>query len=437
MRALHRLFLTCWMMASADAAQIGKPPLVPPASERAESPVRGGTRFGRAVLPLADLDGDGTPEIAVGAPMWQGGGAVLVLSGATRGRLALWRGAERLGSFGHELRPMGDVDGDGVEDVLVGRQEGHQCELWSPAKGHALRTFRSPFEHVFAAGDLDGDGLDDQLVTWPTRWSLRAGSTGELLGSWDPGVGAEELTALEDLDGDGLLDFLVQASAERLILSAAGEDGLPTFACEAAPVVHDHWGPVFGGRGLVVDGAASGDLDGDGRSDLVVSCRHRGAAFIAGLSLADRSTAIMRTPPPGPGHDPLAGSRYRFGYELLCPGDLNGDGAGDVIASGAITIFQVRVAALDAATGGELWSADWSDGGATSGVSLARFADVDGDGAAEVLVGSSDWFWHGVVVPNGTVRLLSGATGEPLWVVGERRYRPGGVEAAPGAREKR
>ena len=139
------------------------------------------------------------------------------------------------------------MPGTGTELVLR-----HQCELWSPAKGHALRTFRSPFEHVFAAGDLDGDGLDDQLVTWPTRWSLRAGSTGELLGSWDPGVGAEELTALEDLDGDGLLDFLVQASAERLILSAAGEDGLPTFACGAAPVVHDHWGPVFGGRGLVV-----------------------------------------------------------------------------------------------------------------------------------------------------------------------------------------
>ena len=50
---------------------------------------------------------------------------------------------------------------------------------------------------------------------------LRAGSTGELLGLGS-GVGAEELTALEDLDGDGLLDFLVQASAERLILSAAG-----------------------------------------------------------------------------------------------------------------------------------------------------------------------------------------------------------------------
>ena len=243
--------------------------------------------------------------------------------------------------------------------------------------------------------------------------------------------------ALLDYDGDGLLDFLVQASAERLLQSAAGEDGLPTYGCEASPVVHDHWGSVFGGRGLVVDGAASGDLDGDGRSDLVISCRHRGAAFVAGLSLADRSTAIMRTPPPGPGHDLLAGSRYRFGYELLCPGDLNGDGAGDVIASGAITIFQVRVAALDAATGGELWSADWSDGGATSGVSLARFADVDGDGAREILVGSSDWFWHGIVVLNGTVRLLSGATGDPLWVVGERRYLPGGVESAPEARGER
>ena len=66
MRSLFQLLLLCSLMASAGAAQIGKPPLAPPVDEGAENALRGGTRFGRAVLALPDLDEDGTPEFAVG-----------------------------------------------------------------------------------------------------------------------------------------------------------------------------------------------------------------------------------------------------------------------------------------------------------------------------------------------------------------------------------
>ena len=430
MRSLFQLLLLCSLMASAGAAQIGKPPLARalPVGEGAENALRGGTRFGRAVLALPDLDEDGTPEFAVGAPTWPGGGAVLILSGATRQRLALWQGAERLRT-GCDRWGTSTVTAwwtcwsAGRADISAscGRRRSARA-AFGLSNTSSPRAISTATASTTSSSRGRPDGPFAQVPRASSSGAWIRGSVRRNSRPWRISTGTSSTSSSRR----------ARSGSSRALRARTGSR-----PCEASPVVHDHWGSVFGGRGLVVDGAASGDLDGDGRSDLVISCRHRGAAFVAGLSLADRSTAIMRTPPSGPGRDPLAVSRYRFGYELLCPGDLNGDGAGDVIASGAITIFQVRVAALDAATGGELWSADWSDGGATSGVSLARFADVDGDGAAEVLVGSSDWFWHGVVVPNGTVRLLSGATGEPLWVVGERRYRSGGIEAVPDAREKR
>lgn len=54
-----------------------------------------GARFGRAVLALADVDGDGVRDLAVGAPTARGrAGRVLVLSGATREVLQVWQGSE-------------------------------------------------------------------------------------------------------------------------------------------------------------------------------------------------------------------------------------------------------------------------------------------------------------------------------------------------------
>ncbi|MCP3919496.1 MAG: hypothetical protein GY711_28495 [bacterium] len=83
-----------------------------------------------------------------------------------------------------------------------------------------------------------------------------------------------------------------------------------------------------------------------------------------------------------------------------------------------ITAFSVGVEARSGKTGKQLWSARWDDAGATTGVSLAVLDDHDGDGARDILVGSSDWYWHGTVNRMGEIRLLSGKTGELIWKIG-------------------
>ena len=179
------------------------------------------------------------------------------------------------------------------------------------------------------------------------------------------------------------------------------------------------------------EGAApAGDLDGDGRNDFLVGTASKKASSIIALSFEDRSKALTRIEGVGRG---IFGDET-LGYATLSGIDIDGNGRCDVVLGNTITVFEVHVLAAPGSTEeptrqakwpefeGSLWRSDWSDGGATSGVAIAAFQDADGDGAGDVLVGSSDWHWHGTVLRNGTLRLLSGRTGEEIWTVTEHRY---------------
>jgi hypothetical protein len=75
--------------------------------------------FGQAVVGTGDLDGDGTPDFAVGAPAKASAGYVQVISGKTFAVLCELRGDRERDEFGTSLA-AGDLDGDGVAELLVG-----------------------------------------------------------------------------------------------------------------------------------------------------------------------------------------------------------------------------------------------------------------------------------------------------------------------------
>ena len=140
------------------------------------------------------------------------------------------------------------------------------------------------------------------------------------------------------------------------------------------------------------------------------------------LSLAKTGEALwsIERPLPSPGFEERC-----TGYASAAPGDLDGDGHADLVMVEGVKGFTDRVSAFSLTLGSRLWEhvpelVNLQDMLASH--SLAPFADHDGDGAVDVLVGTSHWHLSGPVPGGGTVKLLSGRTGKTIWSVVEDRY---------------
>ncbi|MEI8255587.1 MAG: VCBS repeat-containing protein, partial [Deltaproteobacteria bacterium] len=195
-----------------------------------------------------DVDGDGLPEILVGADAAgaHSEGRVYVYAG-TRGAFAttpamVIDGTESAGRFGWGLSSAGDINGDGYVDVVVGAPH---VEAWNgrayvfhgSSRGLALapdETLLPPEAMgnfgalVTSAGDVNGDGYADVLVSAPStnisRGALfvyRGSASGleptpslVLRGAAGPGVEFGSAAASAgDVNADGFGDVVVGSGA--------------------------------------------------------------------------------------------------------------------------------------------------------------------------------------------------------------------------------
>jgi hypothetical protein len=137
--------------------------------------------------PLGDVDRDGVPDFAA----VQLDTALWLVSGRTTSIVAAFPAEQIFSGFGRSLEPIGDVDGDGAVDLMIGTPSHDdlgaaldygQVAVVSGRTGRQLRSFQGDRERrylgerIASLGDLDGDGLAEVGVSVYEELHLGRGS---------------------------------------------------------------------------------------------------------------------------------------------------------------------------------------------------------------------------------------------------------------------
>jgi hypothetical protein len=379
-------------------------------------------QLGTSLVEIGDVDGDGIADLAIGAPgdSTSGNftGAVQIRSGASGALLSTSYGPQPNGQLGLVVKAVGDVDGDGTPDFGVPRLSsivgvGH-VRIYSGADGSLLRDWAGTTTNFGIAidgiGDLDGDGHADVLVGISDAPPQNAGAvqvlsgaSGAVLRSYNSPLPGEQLgsrvSRIDDTEGDGVPDILAGTNssgpfAARVI---AGNNGSLRYAV-----------PSSAGWSTATSVAGGADVDGDGFGDFVLGFPFANGGQGFARTYSGVSGALLGTL--------AACDGLELGFGVSALGDVDGDGHPDfgVLESGG---HRGRVFS---STGTQL-----RDLPCWNLTSLERTTDRNGDGHADLLLGRgqasassiqcgrAEIVLDDVFAPSGTPQTFGNGSGIP------------------------
>lgn len=363
-----------------------------------------GGDFGAQIIPITDVDGDGFVDILISAPHESvpgvsGAGRAYIASGRSGGVLRSLQSPAPFsgGKFGSGLALIRDFDSDGYRDILIGasgEDNGNgRAYVISTQTGAILNTLTGSggfWSRMLDVGDVNGDGVADLVVSRSGGGgaSLLSGQTLAVLRSWNLCAGSDwlgggnALALIPDVNGDGRADLVMGGAKCEYSGSYIDEGMVAVYSLTSTAPISVFYSPhpnAYGRFGASV--AELADQDGDGKGDLLVGAPNeggvtpgelddRGAAYV--ISFA--SHTVLRTLL---GTEPSVTQSRNFGESSMVISDRNGDGTADWVI-GAPSESTVYV--VSGATGATIQVyKSGTQGSSGLGMSLARLAQASGD----------------------------------------------------------
>lgn len=346
-------------------------------------------------------------------------------------------GAEK-DDYASRIAPAGDVNGDGLDDVIVGASGADNNGRNSSGTAYVVfgKTDTAPV--MLADFDVGAQGVRGFRIDGPS----------------DRALAGEDVAGIGDVNADGLADVIVSTPFHGASYVVFGKDGpLPVDL-----LAFDVGAP--GAEGYRIDTpspsrsdayavSGAGDVNGDGMPDVIIGAQRRpgsdGDAFVVFGSTTER---VIDVTEPGEWGFRVKGhyGRSGTGYAVAPAGDMDGDGLDDVVVAAPALYFPLEgqtfvvygKPGFDTVKLEELGPAGFvvngAAGGNASGTAVAGGRDVAGDELPDLLIGAP-FASFGKRHTAGKAYVVHGsASRETVWLryLGSRGSTIVGARGSPG-----